>query len=163
MKSIDLGYTKDHLIGTVLLLFIGFILVFFFPLVGLALIISALPFILTKKKFEVDSQSKRVRIQKHLFNLIKWGQWYQVNDNHICVLQYRYDVVRLSSRGSSSLVKTKTFSLKLENRETSRLIYEFVNYKKARKSALLLVNTFNMLLSDAYSEALKGNKGGHIY
>lgn len=141
-----------------MLLFIGFILVFFYYATGAILILCSIPFFLIKQQIDLNTDKQVIRVQNNILGKITWGKWLRINSNDKLILLYEYGAGRLNSRGKSTFVKTKTFTLKINANSKTTIFYEFTDYIIARKTSLLISNLFKIKLEDSYSETLKKNK-----
>lgn len=143
--DISEGYSMNYLIHAVFIIGLGFAMIYFNWLIALIILCFGLFLLFAKTGVVFSSNMENVQAYKSFFGF-KTGISYKVSDFKKVILKYTNEAVLLQSRGSSNVVRARTYDIELIKSNHKKIIlHEFNDYKLAKK-------TFNILISqDGYT------------
>lgn len=150
--SVSEGYSLDLLIPSVILFVISILFFLVNVWFGAFFSLVALLMLLFKTGIQLDVKEKKIRVYREIFSL-KFGEWVSLEKAKECSIDYNRSAAILSSRGSSNLVRSETFSLYIKYcKRPRKLIHEFTNHELAKQTATLLKSEFNLAVVDQFIE-----------
>ncbi|MDX1444972.1 hypothetical protein [Lishizhenia sp.] len=146
------GFSMNYLIPGMIALVGGVICVTFEPMITVIGVPIALFLLLIKTGVEVNFTKSKIRSYKSVFG-IKLGLWNTFEKDTTGILRYTRSAAQMSSRGSSTTVRSETFDFNLLDKMGKEIqIHEFTQYQIARKLLKILEANTGMNIIDEFRE-----------
>lgn len=144
ISDINIGYKLQHLIPAFFVIVIGFLLFIVHWIFVIPVVLFGISLLCMRSGVEIDITNKQIRMYSALSNL-KFGSWTDLKPfNHI-ELKYTNESQTMSSRGSTTTVRTKTYDLVFYTPNGKEEEFnDFTDYKIATQVFKIVANSFGM-------------------
>ena len=152
--KIDEGYTLSYIFISLTFFVFGAILAYFNLAVGLIAVTIGALFLFVRTGTIFDPINSRIGRYHSLFgkDKIKWTSISNFNKAH---LDFEFISQKMNSRGSSSTVRTKTYTLTSIGKNRTKKFHEYSNYETSTHILQLLKQEFHIEIIDKYKNIQK--------
>lgn len=144
ISDINIGYKLQHLIPAFFIIVIGCLLFFAHWLFAIPVVLFGISLLCMRSGIEIDITNKQIRMYSALSNL-KFGSWTDLKPYNHVELKYTNESQTMSSRGSTTTVRTKTYDLVFYKSDSKEEEFnDFIDYKIATQVFRIVASSFGM-------------------
>ncbi len=164
IEKISEGFSNQYLVQGVGVVAGGLLCLLVSPYLTLPIVIVGIGLLAVRTGVLVDTKEFKYKLYREIFG-ISFGTWKSLKDTSELVLKLN---VSKSSVGGmnpglgtyrSTVIKTRTFDvLLISDGIQPKQLNDFVNYKPARRTAVVISKTLNIPLTDKVADKISQNK-----
>ena len=152
--KIDEGYTFSYFFISLIFFAFGAVIAYFNLLIGSIVVVIGVLFLFVRTGTILDPANSRIGRYSSLFGKIKTN-WTSISNFDKAQLEFEFISQKMNSRGTSSTVRTKTYTLNFVGGKRSKKFHEYSDYEISKQILDLIKQEFKLETIDRYKDIQK--------